>query len=45
VTSGSNGTCGYYCDARAGYDYVTGLGTPKAPSLMNDLINSLHKRS
>ncbi len=29
ITSGTNGQCGYYCTARAGYDYVTGLGTPK----------------
>jgi subtilase family serine protease len=29
ITSGSNGTCKYYCDARAHYDYVTGLGTPQ----------------
>lgn len=29
ITSGSNGTCKYYCSARARYDYVTGLGTPQ----------------
>ena len=29
ITSGSNGTCKYYCDARARYDYVTGLGSPQ----------------
>ncbi|MGZ6005226.1 MAG: S53 family peptidase [Candidatus Saccharimonadales bacterium] len=28
ITSGSNGRCGYYCSARTGYDYVTGLGSP-----------------
>jgi subtilase family serine protease len=30
VTSGSNGTCAvnYYCNAQAGYDGPTGLGTP-----------------
>ena len=28
ITSGSNGDCGYYCTARAHYDYVTGLGSP-----------------
>jgi subtilase family serine protease len=28
VTSGANGTCAYYCDARKRYDYVTGLGAP-----------------
>jgi subtilase family serine protease len=29
ITSGTNGTCKYYCDARARYDYVTGLGVPQ----------------
>ena len=29
ITSGTNGSCSYYCDARAHYDYVTGLGTPQ----------------
>jgi len=29
ITSGSNGTCQYYCDARKRYDYVTGLGSPQ----------------
>jgi len=28
ITSGSNGTCTYFCDARRHYDYVTGLGSP-----------------
>jgi subtilase family serine protease len=28
ITSGSNGDCAYYCDARKHYDYVTGLGSP-----------------
>ena len=28
VSSGSNGDCGYYCNARTHYDYVTGLGSP-----------------
>lgn len=28
ITSGSNGTCTYYCVARKRYDYVTGLGVP-----------------
>ena len=28
IKSGSNGDCGYYCQARAHYDYVTGLGSP-----------------
>jgi subtilase family serine protease len=29
ITSGKNGTCTYYCDARKRYDYVTGLGAPQ----------------
>jgi subtilase family serine protease len=29
ITSGSNGTCQYYCSARKRYDYVTGLGSPQ----------------
>jgi hypothetical protein len=29
IVSGENGTCGFYCDARARYDYVTGLGSPQ----------------
>jgi len=28
IISGSNGSCSYYCTARSGYDYVTGLGSP-----------------
>lgn len=30
ITSGTNGTCGTLCTASAGYDYVTGLGSPRA---------------
>ena len=28
IRSGSNGNCGYFCDARRRYDEVTGLGSP-----------------
>lgn len=28
ILSGKNGTCRYYCKARKGYDFVTGLGSP-----------------
>lgn len=28
IRSGNNGDCGYYCQARRHYDYVTGLGSP-----------------
>ncbi|HXX20644.1 MAG TPA: S53 family peptidase [Candidatus Acidoferrum sp.] len=34
ITQGTNGTCGALCTATAGYDYVTGLGTPQAPALI-----------
>jgi subtilase family serine protease len=30
VTQGSNGMCGTICSAMPGYDYVTGLGSPRA---------------
>jgi subtilase family serine protease len=29
IVSGTNGSCGFYCDARTRYDYVTGLGSPQ----------------
>lgn len=37
VTSGTNGECGALCTATAGYDYVTGIGTPAAASLISVL--------
>lgn len=37
VTQGTNGTCGKMCTAGAGYDYVTGLGTPQASALITAL--------
>jgi subtilase family serine protease len=37
VTSGTNGACGVLCTATAGYDYVTGIGTPAAASLISVL--------
>ena len=37
VNSGSNGPCGALCTATPGYDYVTGIGTPQAVALLNDL--------
>jgi len=30
ITQGANGSCGTYCSAGQGYDYVTGLGSPIA---------------
>ncbi|MCA8041577.1 S53 family peptidase [Burkholderia seminalis] len=38
VTTGSNGTCGSVCSAAGGYDYVTGLGSPVAPALVQALV-------
>lgn len=49
VTTGQNGSCDYYCQAREGYDYVTGLGSPhtanapqtgqpRIPGLINMLV-------
>lgn len=29
ITTGTNGHCGFICTAHPGYDYITGLGTPK----------------
>jgi len=37
INSGNNGSCGALCTAGAGYDYVTGIGTPVAASLINIL--------
>ncbi len=28
IINGTNGNCGFYCNATTGYDYVTGLGSP-----------------
>lgn len=38
ISSGTNGSCGYYCTARSGYDYITGLGSPQAYFLVNQII-------
>jgi subtilase family serine protease len=35
ITTGTNGSCGYYCGARSGYDYVTGVGSPQVTNLVN----------
>jgi subtilase family serine protease len=40
VTQGENGSCGALCDALAGYDFVTGLGTPR----VNVLVPALASR-
>ena len=38
VTSGSNGICGTLCSVIAKYDYMTGLGTPQANSIIASLV-------
>src|SRR3984957_15233244 len=38
VTAGNNGSCGQLCAALAGYDYVSGLGTPQAITLIQALV-------
>jgi subtilase family serine protease len=37
-TSGSNGKCGALCTAGTKYDYVTGLGSPRADALVAALV-------
>ncbi|MBI3459326.1 hypothetical protein HY009_00080 [Candidatus Acetothermia bacterium] len=34
ITAGTNGTCGSVCTATTGYDFVTGLGSPRANNLV-----------
>lgn len=41
VTSGTNGACGANCTASAGYDLVTGLGSPHANALVPYLVSSV----
>jgi subtilase family serine protease len=41
ITKGTNGGCGYYCTTQSGYDYVTGLGSPKVANLVQDLASAL----
>ena len=38
ITSGTNGTCGTQCTAVTGYDFVTGVGSPKANLLIPALV-------
>ncbi len=37
ITKGKNDNCGDLCKAGPGYDYITGLGTPRAKSLIDAL--------
>ena len=39
VSAGANGTCGTLCTATPIYDYVTGLGTPRANNLIPALVS------
>ncbi|MFZ6799567.1 putative Ig domain-containing protein [Undibacterium sp. Di24W] len=39
ITKGSDGSCAT-CTAKAGYDHLTGLGTPNVTSLLNLLSNT-----
>lgn len=38
IVTGTDGTCGATCTAAAGFDYVTGLGSPKANIVINSLV-------
>jgi subtilase family serine protease len=35
ISTGTNGSCGYICTARSGFDYVSGVGSPQASNLIN----------
>jgi subtilase family serine protease len=39
ITTGSNGTCGWVCQAHTGFDFVSGLGSPRAAGIVNALSN------
>lgn len=43
IKTGSNGTCGSVCMAARGYDFVTGLGSPKADELVEALAGKRHR--
>ncbi len=38
ITSGTNGSCGTQCTASAGYDFITGLGSPMVNLLVPALV-------
>jgi subtilase family serine protease len=42
IKSGSNGACGSVCTAVRGYDFVTGLGSPRAGELVPALAKKRH---
>jgi subtilase family serine protease len=37
IKTGTNGACGSVCTAATGYDFVTGLGSPRAKKLVDEL--------
>jgi subtilase family serine protease len=41
ISNGKDGNCGQQCRARPGYDYLTGLGTPRADLLIPALSSLL----
>jgi len=41
ISNGKDGKCGQQCRARPGYDYLTGLGTPRADLLIPALSSLL----
>jgi hypothetical protein len=38
IVKGTNGTCGALCDAGPGYDFITGIGSPRANKLVPALV-------
>jgi subtilase family serine protease len=38
ITTGTNGSCGLDCEARTGYDLVTGIGTYQANNLYPAMV-------
>ena len=40
IIVGTNGSCGAICSASTGYDFVTGLGSPDVPALLNVLVKA-----
>ena len=40
ITKGVNGFCGALCTASVGYDFVTGLGSPMAPTVVSVLVSA-----
>jgi len=40
ITTGTNGSCAILCKTRPGYDFVTGLGTPRADLVIPALVTA-----